>query len=72
MSVREGRPPETCDICATALKSICFDGATRYGPWAWMCRECFVSMGVGLGTGKGQAYIDILGSWLRQEDVTPA
>lgn len=30
------------------------DGATIYGPWANMCDGCHGSIGVGLGTGRGQ------------------
>lgn len=31
-----------------------YDGATKGGPWANMCEECFAVEGVGLGTGRGQ------------------
>jgi len=45
-----------CDICAgrgeKALAAV--DGATRMGPWAYMCIPCFDTYGVGLGMGKGQ------------------
>jgi hypothetical protein len=52
-----GRP--LCDICAqTGLKTRAFyDGATREGPWAYMCGTHFAEHGVGLGTGRGQRLI---------------
>lgn len=34
-----------------------YDGKTKRGPWASMCESCFVTHGIGLGTGKGQRYI---------------
>ena len=34
-----------------------YDGRTISGPWAYMCEECFVRFGVGLGTGKGQRLV---------------
>jgi len=47
-----------CDICHQSLFSGTwfFDGATKMGPWAWMCYNCFPDSGVGLGMGKGQCY----------------
>lgn len=34
-----------------------YDGATTIGPWAYMCGECFMLYGQGLGTGVGQRLI---------------
>lgn len=34
-----------------------YDGRTITGPWANMCESCYLSLGVGLGTGKGQRLI---------------
>lgn len=34
-----------------------YDGKTRMGPWAYMCRQCFKQYGIGLGLGKGQKLI---------------
>jgi hypothetical protein len=34
-----------------------YDGRTKRGPWAAMCESCFVTHGVGLGTGLGQRYM---------------
>ena len=52
-----GRP--LCDICAqTGLTTRAYyDGATRKGPWAYMCETHFADLGVGLGTGRGQRLI---------------
>lgn len=33
------------------------DGKTSMGPWAFMCEECFMDYGVGLGTGAGQRLV---------------
>lgn len=47
-----------CQLCgATGLKEI-VDGRTITGQWAWMCNICHKLLGVGLGTGKGQRYVD--------------
>lgn len=34
-----------------------YDGATTFGPWAYMCEEAFRLYGVGLGTGRGQRLV---------------
>lgn len=42
-----------CDICQTLDAE--YDGATFFGPWAYMCEPCWNQNGVGkLGTGFGQ------------------
>ena len=41
-----------CDLCKQRPAAV--DGATRMGPWAYMCIPCFESYGVGLGMGRGQ------------------
>jgi hypothetical protein len=40
-----------CDFCS---KGAFYDGKTQMGPWAYMCKICFIKYGVGLGLGKGQ------------------
>ena len=45
-----------CDICKDDCGTIYYDGATKMGPWANMCRTCFKVFGIGLGTGRGQEY----------------
>jgi len=42
---------EKCQFCGNEAK---YDGRTKYGPWAYMCENCFETRGVGLGLGKGQ------------------
>ena len=49
-------PPETCDICHKSITNVFIDGATKYGPWAIMCLNCFQEVGTTLGTGRGQEY----------------
>jgi len=52
-----GSLPKHCDVCKCDLAGKPFvDGATRMGPWGIMCFQCHRDSGVGLGTGRGQAY----------------
>ena len=46
----------TCDLCKREKPATLYDAKTHFGPWGTLCRDCFVSHGVGLGTGKGQEY----------------
>ncbi|WP_328463579.1 DUF4314 domain-containing protein [Actinoplanes sp. NBC_00393] len=51
-------PP--CDIHRALSDTVIpagYDGATRLGPWAYMCDGCFMTYGLGLGTGRGQRLI---------------
>jgi hypothetical protein len=53
-------PP--CDICLHVQKVqdpplAGYDGATKEGPWAYMCEGCFGKHGIGLGTGVGQRLV---------------
>lgn len=41
-----------CNFCKT--EEAAYDGKTIYGPWAFMCKNCFAQVGTGLGLGKGQ------------------
>jgi hypothetical protein len=43
-----------CDFCANKAG---YDGATKMGPWAYMCEMCFSIEGRGLGTGIGQRLV---------------
>jgi len=45
-----------CDICKKPIEERFYDCKTAAGPWGSLCRSCFTSNGVGLGTGKGQLY----------------
>ena len=46
-----------CDICDRPDLDIIVDGKTIHGPWAWMCVDCYREVGVGLGLGRGQLFI---------------
>lgn len=54
-----GTVPAHCDICGRTLvnSGIFVDGKTKMGPWAMMCAGCHGTHGVGLGSGKGQKYV---------------
>ena len=45
----------SCDMCK--VNTAAYDGKTVYGPWAYMCEECFGVHGIGLGLGVGQKLI---------------
>lgn len=52
-----GSIPEKCDICHSPLTQVFVDGRLRNSTqWAMMCPECFMDLGVALGTGFGQRY----------------
>lgn len=53
----QGAIPQACQICNTPLTTQFVDGATVFGSWAYMCKECHSDNGYGLGTGRGQLYI---------------
>lgn len=49
-----------CDLCIhfkVVIQTAAFDGATRMGPWAYMCESHFAEFGIGLGTGVGQKLV---------------
>lgn len=50
------KKPEKCDMCQGSINNYFIDGKTVYGSWAIMHKACHSQYGVGLGTGKGQAY----------------
>lgn len=56
MSKWIGEPPSACQICHSPITDEFIDGRTHLGSWAFMCHDCHVIMGVGLGTGRGQLY----------------
>lgn len=43
-----------CSFCPEPAE---YDGATRMGPWAYMCGRHFILVGLGLGTGRGQRLV---------------
>lgn len=52
----EVRELKRCDVCGAGCKGGHVDGATTFGPWAFMCLTCFAEVGIGLGVGRGQRY----------------
>lgn len=42
-----------CDFC---LNPAAYDGKTRMGSWAYMCKTHFEILGLGLGMGLGQEW----------------
>lgn len=50
---------QDCDLCKQngRLVPATVDGKTAYGPWAFMCDDCFRRAGIGLGTGQGQRLV---------------
>ena len=48
--------PSTCDFCGRNCQKTLYDGKTKSGTWATMCRTCFIENGMGLGYGVGQKY----------------
>ncbi|UOF78552.1 hypothetical protein [Caudoviricetes sp.] len=45
-----------CQFCLVRV-NVWVDGKTVQGPWAIMCKACWVEQGLGLGTGIGQMYV---------------
>ena len=50
-----------CDFCkqdpTVMYQEAHYDGRTKMGPWANMCREHFKKYGIGLGLGRGQELV---------------
>lgn len=52
-----GNLPDSCQICSRPFGGTMYNARTSpLGPWANMCRACFVASGGQLGTGYGQEY----------------
>ena len=51
-----GSPPTKCDYCNLLIADTFIDGMTVQGCWAIMCTKCFLTYGVGIKDGCGQAY----------------
>jgi hypothetical protein len=61
-----GDTPTNCDIGGETIGNAFVDGATKYGPWGFMCPSCHARYGYGLGTGRGQLYqLQPDGKWLK-------
>lgn len=68
MSEWSDNRPVKCDNCSKKFgeqgRDEFVDGATIFGPWMIMCRECHDIVGRGFGIGKGQLY-----TWLTRKLV---
>ena len=59
-------PPNVCDNCKLPFKTFMYDAKTVYGTWANLCSDCFNVLGLGIGTGLGQQYIqNEAGEWIK-------
>ena len=60
MSVKwQGEIPTKCQMCGdTNVGKTFVDGRLTHGPWAITCVTCHTKYGVGLGTGRGQLYVN--------------
>ena len=69
MIVKYANPPSNCDICSVRITDVFIDGRTKFGQWGSMCPKCHWAHGLGLGTGRGQAYRKVRdGSYLKISD----
>lgn len=58
-----GKVPATDDF-GHSITTTFIDGKTKLGPWAIMSPKSHDKYGVGLGTGKGQRYVQrTSGAW---------
>lgn len=58
-----------CNLCTAPVAR--YDGATKMGPWAYMCHTCHATYGLGLGTGVGQRLLleGELEAWIKGEQL---
>ena len=59
--------PDKCDICQTpfADEEFLIDGEVgKDGPWAFMCRDCFLKFGGRIAWGHGQLYRKNAHGWI--------
>jgi hypothetical protein len=53
----DGRATDALDKrpgCSFCTDEAVIDGATKMGPWGYLCGLHFILVGVGIGVGKGQ------------------
>ena len=55
---KDWRGSKECDVCSCTIKDVLYDARTKMGPWATLCGCCYTELGVGLGVGKGQKYLE--------------
>lgn len=61
-----GHLDKYCQLCDREYGKRMYDAATRMGPWANMCHDCWKTQGQPLGLGRGQKYeIQKDGRWLK-------
>jgi hypothetical protein len=48
-----------CDICLShgVEKDAVYEAKTTFGPWAFLCEECFNEVGISLNMGLGRRII---------------
>lgn len=66
-SIYFGGAPDRCDICQIpfADEEFLIDGEVgQNGPWAFMCRKCFLKCGGRIAWGHGQLYRKNTQGWL--------
>jgi hypothetical protein len=59
-----GKVPHVDDF-GDDIDDVFIDGATIYGPWAYMTPKSHAQYGRGLGIGRGQMYRNNAGQWLK-------
>jgi len=55
-SIRQEIVDKGCEVCRKEYSHWVFDARLKFGPWAFMCEECFKTKAIGVGTGFGQVY----------------
>jgi len=62
-----GPVPGFCETCDAPIKKVFYDARTVHGPWALMCKTCFITgPGTGrLGVGFGQEYTEDVEHWVK-------
>ncbi|MCK5604609.1 hypothetical protein KAR91_22160 [Candidatus Pacearchaeota archaeon] len=53
---------QECNICGLT-PTVIYDAPTQIGPWAWMCRDCWIKhrRSAKLGVGLGQKFVNVDG-----------
>lgn len=56
-----GAAPSACDLCRSTLADEFYDARARDAATGFLCPDCFVAFGIGLGAGRGQWYRRLAG-----------
>lgn len=51
--------PTECQVCDCPITDKFVDGVIVSAGWAYLCLSCHKSVGIGLGTGRGQQFVRI-------------